>query len=140
MVSTARPTWKDEIREHIGARPVPAAVDPVGGAPAGDLLRLLSPGGTLITYGVLAEEPVPLHAGDLLQKSPGLRGLTGLRRAQTVSAELRAHDLATAAQLIARGAAEAFDVAAQYGIDEIAQAVEHAVRPGKTGTVLVTIP
>jgi NADPH:quinone reductase-like Zn-dependent oxidoreductase len=140
VVSTAQPTWKDEIREHIGARPVPAAVDPVGGTLAGDLLQLLSPGGTLITYGVLAKEPIPVHAGDLLGKSLGLRGLTVLRWAQIVSAEQRANDLATAAQLIARGTAEAFDVAAQYDIAEIAQAVEHAVRPGKSGTVLVTIP
>ncbi len=31
-------------------------------------------------------------------------------------------------------------MAAQYDIDEIAQAVEHAARLGKTDTVLVTIP
>ncbi|MEV6040492.1 zinc-binding dehydrogenase [Nonomuraea sp. NPDC052116] len=141
VVSTARPTWKEEIREHIGERPVPAAVDPVGGALAGDLLRLLSPGGTVIIYGVLAKEPIPVHAGDLLGTSLGLRGLIVTRWAEIVPAEQRAHDMATAAQLIARGAAEAFDVAAQYGIDEITQAVEHAVRPGKTtGMVLVTIP
>ncbi|MFB7509936.1 hypothetical protein [Streptomyces broussonetiae] len=30
-----------------------------------------------------------------------------------------------------------FDVAAPYGLGELADAVAHAVRPGKAGTVLV---
>lgn len=39
-----------------------------------------------------------------------------------------------------RGAAELrrrFGVAAEYGLGELTDAVEHAVRPGKVGTVLV---
>src|SRR6202011_5215368 len=30
VVSTAQPTWKEEIREHIGALPVPAALQAPG--------------------------------------------------------------------------------------------------------------
>lgn len=52
------------------------------------------------------------------------------------SAESRASGVA-ASKLIAAALHDRFDVAATYGLGEPADAVEHAVRPGKVGTVLV---
>jgi hypothetical protein len=59
----------------------------------------------------------------------GLLVQAGLRRAASVRR-------ATAKQ-IAIALKDQFDVAATYGLDELGDAVEHAVRPGKIGTVLV---
>ncbi|MFF4845811.1 hypothetical protein [Streptomyces collinus] len=42
-----------------------------------------------------------------------------------------------AATLIALAFKEQFDVAATYDIGELAEAVQHAQRPGKVGTVLI---
>ncbi|MFF4136407.1 hypothetical protein ACFY1B_33745 [Streptomyces mirabilis] len=39
--------------------------------------------------------------------------------------------------MIALALKDQFDVAAPYGLDELGNAPEHAVRPGKIGTVLV---
>jgi NADPH:quinone reductase-like Zn-dependent oxidoreductase len=136
VVSTEHPGWADEIRKAAGGRPVSVAFDPIGGKLAESLLDLLTPGGKLVSYGLIAEEPLSVHASTLLNKSLTLRGKHIGRWLAEASAERRASDVATAKQ-IALGLKDQFDVAAAYGLDELADAVEHAVRPGKVGTVLV---
>ncbi|MGW0883162.1 zinc-binding dehydrogenase [Streptomyces sp. NPDC002671] len=136
VVSTERRGWADEVRGAAGGRPVSVAFDPIGGKLAESLLDLLAPGGKLVSYGQIAEEPISVHASQLLHKSLTLRGKSIGRWLYEVSAERRASDVA-AAKLIALGLRDQIEVAAAYGLDELADAVEHAVRPGKVGTVLV---
>ncbi|MFE7211956.1 zinc-binding dehydrogenase [Streptomyces sp. NPDC001698] len=136
VVSTEHPGWADEVRKAAGGRPVSVAFDPIGGKLAESLLDLLTPGGKLVSYGLIAEEPISVHASTLLNKSLTLRGKNIGRWLSEASAERRASDVATA-KLIALGLKDQFDVAATYGLGELADAVEHAVRPGKVGLVLV---
>jgi NADPH:quinone reductase-like Zn-dependent oxidoreductase len=112
------------------------ALDPVGGKLTEGLLDLLAPGGKLVSYGELAEEPISVYASTLLHKSLTLRGATLGRWLYEASPERRASDVAAAAQ-IALALKDQFDVAATYRLGELAEAVEHAVRPGKIGTVLI---
>ncbi|MFI1735089.1 zinc-binding dehydrogenase [Streptomyces acidicola] len=136
VVSTAHPGWADEVLKAAGGRPVSVAFDPIGGKLAESLLDLLAPGGKLVSYGLIAEEPISLHASTLLNKSLTLRGRSIGRWLSEASAERRASDVATAQQ-IALALKDQFEVAATYGLGELADAVEHAVRPGKVGLVLV---
>ncbi|WP_405885347.1 zinc-binding dehydrogenase [Streptomyces sp. NBC_01136] len=136
VVATENPGWADEVRKAAGGRPVSVAFDPIGGKLAESLLDLLTPGGKLVSYGQIAEEPISLHASTLLHQSLTLRGKNIGRWLSEASAERRASDVATAKQ-IALALNDLFDVAATYGLGEVANAVEHAVRPGKVGTVLV---
>ncbi|MFK4267591.1 zinc-binding dehydrogenase [Streptomyces milbemycinicus] len=136
VVSTEHPGWTDEVREAAGGRSVSVALDPIGGKLAESLLDLLAPGGKLVSYGQIAEEPIPLHASTLLSKSLTLQGKNIGRWLSEASAERRASDVATAQQ-IALGLKDQFVVAAEYSLGELTDAVEHAVRPGKVGTVLV---
>jgi NADPH:quinone reductase-like Zn-dependent oxidoreductase len=62
VVSTDSPDWVQQIRAIAGCRPIPVALDSVGGTIAGHLISLLSAGGTLITYGAMAQENIPLRA------------------------------------------------------------------------------
>jgi NADPH:quinone reductase-like Zn-dependent oxidoreductase len=135
-VSTAEPGWLEQVRTAAAGRPIPVALDPVGGALAGELLSALSPGGTLLIYGQLAEEPIPLHAAAVLHTALGIRGLTINRWLTAVSAEQRASDVASAV-MITTGLPQQFDVAAVYPLERIADAVRHASQPGKVGTVVV---
>jgi NADPH:quinone reductase-like Zn-dependent oxidoreductase len=112
------------------------AFDPIGGKLAENLLDLLTPGGKLVMYGQIAEEPISVHASTMLHQSLTLRGATLGRWLSEASAERRASDVATAKQ-IALALKDQFDVAATYGLGELANVVEHSVRPGKVGTVLV---
>jgi NADPH:quinone reductase-like Zn-dependent oxidoreductase len=138
VVSTDDPDWVQRIRTTAGDRPIPAALDPVGGAIAGDLMSLLSAGGTLITYGAMAQEDIPLHAAALIGGEIGIRGLTIGRWLSGVAPERRASDIA-GVTAIATTQSEAFDVAATYTLGQIAEAVQHVNRPGKTGTVIVKL-
>jgi NADPH:quinone reductase-like Zn-dependent oxidoreductase len=136
VVSTSEPGWVEQVRTAAAGRPIPVALDPVGGATAGDLLSALSPGGTLIVYGDLTQEPIPLHAATLLYSALAMRGLTINRWLTAVSPEQRASDVASAV-MIATGLPQHFDVAAVYPLDRIADAVRHVSQPGKAGTVVV---
>ena len=136
VVSTSDPGWIERVHAAAAGRPVPVALDPVGGAAAGDLLSALSPGGTLIVYGALAQQPIPLHAATVLFSALAIRGLTINRWLTAVSAEQRASDVASAV-MIATDLPQHFDVAAVYPLDRIADAVRHVSQPGKVGTVVV---
>jgi NADPH:quinone reductase-like Zn-dependent oxidoreductase len=136
VVTTEHPGWADEVGKAAGGRPVAVALDPVGGKLAESLLDLLTPGGKLVVYGQMAEEPISVHASTMLHKSLTLGGATLGRWLSEASAERRASDVATAKQ-IALALKDQFDVGATYGLGELANAVRNAVRPGKVGTVLV---
>lgn len=136
VVSTDNPGWAQQIRTIAEGRPIPVALDPVGGEVAGHLISLLSPGGTLITYGAIAPESIPLHASALLGGEIGIRGLSVGRWLSAIAAERRASDIASVIA-IAMGLSAEFDVAGTYPLDQISDAVRHVNRPGKTGTVIV---
>jgi NADPH:quinone reductase-like Zn-dependent oxidoreductase len=136
VVSTSDPGWIQQVRGAAAGRPIPVALDPVGGPAAGDLLSALSPGGTLIIYGDLTQEPIPLHATTVLRSALAIRGLTINRWLTAVSPEQRASDVASAVTIIT-GLTQHFDVAAVYPLDRIADAARDVTQPGKVGTVVV---
>jgi NADPH:quinone reductase-like Zn-dependent oxidoreductase len=136
VVSTSDPGWIQQVHTAAAGRPIPVALDPVGGAAAGELLSALSPGGTLIIYGDLTQEPIPLHAATVLQSALAIRGLTINRWLTAVSPEQRASDVASAVT-ITQGLPQHFDVASVYPLDRIADAARDVTQPGKVGTVVV---
>jgi NADPH:quinone reductase-like Zn-dependent oxidoreductase len=138
VVSTSGPGWIEQVHTAAAGRPIPVALDPVGGATAGDLLSLLSPGGTLIIYGDLTQQPIPLGAATVLHSALAIRGLTINRWLTAVSPERRAADVASAV-MIATSLPHYFDVAAVYPLDRTADAVRHVSQPGKVGTVVVKL-
>jgi NADPH:quinone reductase-like Zn-dependent oxidoreductase len=137
VVSTDGPDWLEQIRTIVDGRPIPVVLDPVGGSIAGDLMSLLSFGGTLITYGGMAQEHIPLHASALLGGEIGIRGLTVSRWLSGVAPERRASDIAGILAIATTQSAE-FDVAGTYPLDQISAAAQHVNVPGKIGTVIVT--
>ena len=136
VVSTDSPDWVQQIGTIADGRPIPVALDPVGGTIAGQLISLLSSGGTLITYGAMAQENIPLHASALLGREIGIRGLTIGRWLSGVAPERRASDTASVTAIAMALSAE-FDVAGTYTLDQITDAVQHVNTPGKIGTVIV---
>ncbi|NGX07540.1 alcohol dehydrogenase catalytic domain-containing protein [Mycobacteroides franklinii] len=136
VVSTTNPDWADAVRDGADGRLITTAWDPIGGQLGADLLGLLAPGGTLVTYGQIAPEPLPIHASTLLARDLSIRGLTIHRWSTANSPERRTSDQRTAL-LIAQALADHFDVAGIYRLDELSAAIDHVNRPGKVGAVLV---
>jgi NADPH:quinone reductase-like Zn-dependent oxidoreductase len=139
VIVTSDTGWQDEVRSIANGRPITAALDAVAGELAADLLNLLAPGGSLITYGALAKEPMRIHANSLLPKGLRVQALSIGRWSASVSEQRRAWDIATALAL-GRDAIDHLDVAAIYRLDDVHQAIDHVGRPGKTGMVIVTTP
>jgi NADPH:quinone reductase-like Zn-dependent oxidoreductase len=137
VVSTQSPDWRQRVRDAAGGRPISVALDPVGGDASAELLSLLDSGGSLVVYGLMAPERIPVHAATLVHRALSIQGLTIARWAHT-PVEQRRSDLASAIA-ISQGLAAHFDVAARYPLDDVRSAVAHAARSGKTGTVLVRV-
>jgi NADPH:quinone reductase-like Zn-dependent oxidoreductase len=137
VVVTSDTGWQDEVRSIANGRPITAALDAVAGEVAPDLLDLLAPGGSLLTYGALARGPMRIHANSLLPKGLRVQGLSIGRWSTSISEQRRAWDIAAALSL-GRDAIDQLDVAAVYTVDDVREAIRHVRRPGKTGMVIVT--
>jgi NADPH:quinone reductase-like Zn-dependent oxidoreductase len=137
VVSTDTPGWPEKVREAAGGRPITAIVDPVGGQIASELFALLTPGGTLITYGQLSGESVTLDPAVLMAGS-GQRGLTIGRWLSATSPEQRASDVAAAVDLVLTHQ-QLLQPAAVYPLDELTTAVQRVSAPGKVGAVVIRI-
>jgi NADPH:quinone reductase-like Zn-dependent oxidoreductase len=111
--------------------------DPVGGQIASELFAVLTPGGTLITYGQLSGDSVTLDPAGLMSGS-GQRGLTIGRWLSATSPEQRASDVAAAVELVLAHQ-ELLEPAAVYPLNELTTAAQRVSAPGKVGTVVIRI-
>ncbi|MFD4527017.1 alcohol dehydrogenase catalytic domain-containing protein [Streptomyces sp. NPDC058470] len=137
-ISTADPDWRTQARDAIGGRGAQVVLDAVGGSLTGDLVALLADSGTLITYGGLGSGSTPVESLGLVPRELTVRGVS-VGRWLTRTPEQRAEDVAFATRM-AETAPELLEVAATYDLADFAEAIAHARRPGKSGTVLLTSP
>nr|MBP8949256.1 zinc-binding dehydrogenase [Promineifilum sp.] len=125
------------VRALTDGRGVAGALDAVGGETGALALRCLRSGGTLIVYGLLGGEPLPLHNGEVLFRGLTVRGFwlthwfqhTPPERVQPALLELMG--LMAAGQLVP-------PVEAAYDLADFRAAVAHAERPGRQGKLLLT--
>ncbi|MFF8670181.1 zinc-binding dehydrogenase [Streptomyces sp. NPDC015242] len=135
-IATCDDDWREQVRHHAGDRGVRVVLDCVGGAMTRDLAELLAEGGTLISYGQLGTGTTPLERLPLIGRALTVRGVSVLHWPSRTPEE-RAQDVAFALDL-ARNTPDLLEVAATYDLADFRAAVEHARRPAKTGTVLLT--
>jgi NADPH:quinone reductase-like Zn-dependent oxidoreductase len=138
VVVTSHRNWQNEVRSIASGRPITAALDAVAGELAKDLLDLLAPEGSLITYGGLATEPMRIHANSLLPNGLRIEAVSIGRWFDAISPQRRAWDVATA-QALAIDALDHLEVAATYTLNELPTAIDHVSRPGKSGMVVVAL-
>lgn len=125
------------VRALTDGRGVAGALDAVGGETGALALRCLRPGGTLLVYGLLGGEPLPLHNGEMLFRGLTVRGFwlthwfqhTPPERVQTTLRELMG---------LMAGGQLAPTVEAVYDLADFRAAIAHAERPGRQGKVLLT--
>jgi NADPH:quinone reductase-like Zn-dependent oxidoreductase len=123
------------VRETTG-KGVRCAIDAVGGKTGGAAASALAPGGTLLVYGLLSQEPLPIDGGAMIFLTSTVRGFwlsrwfqeTPPARQQAVAAELLG--------LMATGQLTP-PIEAEYELKDYAAAVKHAETPGRSGKVLL---
>lgn len=136
VLSTARPAWREAARALVGEGGARAAVDSVGGSAASDLVHLLGEGGTLVAFGAMGGEPMHLPSGDVIFRHLQVKGFWGSR----VSREMDPADKRRlVGELLARAARGELrlPVDGVFAFEDIAQAVEASLRPGRPGKVLL---
>ncbi|CUS04614.2 Alcohol dehydrogenase, zinc-binding domain protein [Candidatus Promineifilum breve] len=127
----------ERVREVTGGRGAKGALEAVGGRTGEIALKTLRPGGTMLVYGMLGGEPLPLHNGEMLFRGLTVRGfwLSQWFR-QTDPAHVTA-TLGTLMQLMADGHLLP-PVEAEYDLADFQTAIAHCERPGRQGKVLLT--
>ncbi len=124
------------VRELTGGKGVKGALDAVGGEAGGLALQALRPGGTLLVYGMLSREPLPLHNGEMLFRGLTARGFWLTHWFRRATPAHVAATLGTVMNLMSTGDL-APPVEASYDLADYRAAVAHAERPGRSGKVLL---
>lgn len=135
--STDDPDLVEKVRAVTGGKGVKGAIEAVGGDTGALALSCLQPGGTMIVYGMLSHEPIPLHNGEMLFKGLTVKGywLTHWLRAENPVKVL--HTLGELMNLMADGHLVP-PVEAEYDLAHFAEAIAHTEAPGRSGKVLLT--
>ncbi|BCJ34695.1 oxidoreductase [Actinocatenispora thailandica] len=79
-VDHRRPGWPTRVGELAradGRRGLDVVFESIGGASAGELLDAMAPGGRMLLYGMLSDEPPAIAAGDLLGRGLTVIGCSG---------------------------------------------------------------
>jgi NADPH:quinone reductase-like Zn-dependent oxidoreductase len=117
----------DAVQTRLHGLNVRLALDVVGGSSAGRLMNLLSPHGKLVTYGAVSGKPMELSGALMIWKQLSVEGFYEghpdvLPKIGPVLREL--------VDMIGPGGVRQ-PIAAIYPIDQVKEAVAHAVRGGK---------
>ncbi|GAA4771275.1 zinc-binding dehydrogenase [Microbacterium gilvum] len=136
IVSTEAEGWRERAAAILAGAEPRAAVDSVGGSAAGDLLSLLGEGGTLVSFGAMADGRLEVSSGDLIFKQATLKGFWGSRVSATMAPEKRRALIGELFQRVGSGEV-ALPVEAVFPFEEARAAAAASAAPGRAGKVLL---
>jgi NADPH:quinone reductase len=114
------------------------AIDPVGGATGTAAIAALAPGGRILLFGSLSDEPISVHPRRILSGEISVEGfwLGNWAKRQSIPRMLRL--FGQVRELIRDGTLHS-PIAATYPLAKVREAVAHAASAGKGGKVLLQI-
>lgn len=131
-----------QLREHVdretNGRSVSFAIDPVGGATASAVVGCLGNEGRLLLYGTLSDADLSFSPRLLMGRGAQVEGFWLARWIERQSFPRRLKLVRTITRLM-RQKILVSAVAATYPLQEVADAVTAAERPGRGGKVLLTM-
>lgn len=130
------PDLPAQVKQLVGDARVPHAIDAIGGAATARLAASVSPGGTVVNYGVLSGEPCHASGVDLIFRDVHLRGFwlaTWFRRTAPVEVEAAYAELI---DLLVKGEITV-PVEATYPLTRVRDALRHAAQPGRGGKIVL---
>lgn len=127
--------WQEQICKAAGDRTIFAALDAVGGKIGTDMLELLSPGGTLLSYGILSGEPLTIPQAPLTMEAKVVCGV-GMVHWSLLPYEQRAADLATMTEFLQRNR-QLLPTFKEFKMSELKDALQLFSQPGRNGVILL---
>jgi NADPH2:quinone reductase len=122
-----------EITETVG---VAAAIDAVGGQTGADAARVLSQHGVMLSYGLLSGRSIPIDGGQMIFQCSTVRGFWLSDWFCNVPAEGQRAVSTELLRLMARGEIVP-PIEAEYPLEDVVKAVQHAEHQGRHGKVLL---
>ena len=122
-----------QITDGIG---VSCVLDAVGGHTATEAVKCLAKGGTMIIYGLMSLQDPTLNAGLLIFRELTVKGFWLTDWMRRVDSQTRQDVAKQVINLLSSGKIQ-LPIEASYSLDQIAEAVEHADRPGRWGKILI---
>lgn len=138
VVDVSESDWQDQVRKIVGTAQIDAAVDSLGGEASNDLLSLLGSGGTLVSFGVMAGQPMVLNPSNLIFKEVVVKGFWGSKTSREMSLDNKLRLIDELKQRVLEGTLS-LPVHAIYTLDDITTAVSGEVQKGKKGKVLLRV-
>ena len=129
------PDLAREMKKATGAK-MRLAVDAVAGETAGRLADTLEPGGTLVNYGGMSNEPCALGAAALIFNDVQVRGFWLMTWLNKASRDDRVALYGSLAARIAKGELHA-PIDRHFTLDEIVQAAKHSWAGARKGKVML---
>jgi NADPH2:quinone reductase len=114
------------------------AIDCVGGELAGKVVRCLGLAGQLVIYGTLGNSPLQIPGRDLMMPVVSISGFL-LPNWMTQQSPLKLLGVLRAVMRLTTQGVFATEVSETYPLDQVVNAVEAALRPGRTGKVMLRI-
>lgn len=126
-----------DVVAATGGAPIRLALDAVGGGATDGLAASLADGGVIANYGLLSGAPCQVDPFHLVFRGIRLQGFWLAQYAKAQGAPAMQALFAELIELVARGEIRA-EVEARYPFARIAEALDHAARPGRSGKILLT--
>lgn len=125
------------IRDVIGDAVAPLGIDACGGAPTRWMADALSDGATIVNYGYLDGNPCEIEPGHLIVRRQTLTGFWLAGWMGTAPREAKEALFAEMSAAFESGKLVS-PVEAEYGMDQLSEALAHAWRGGRNGKILLT--
>lgn len=136
VISTDQEDWRDQAARLTDGAPIVAGVDSVGGSASGDVLSLLSEGGTLVAFGAMNSPVMEIASSDVIFKQAIVKGFWGSMVIQQLDAATRGALFGELIQRVTDGTLT-LPVAGVFDAGDIADAVRLSNTPGRVGKVLL---
>ena len=136
VVATDQEDWERQVAALTAGAPIVAGVDSVGGASAGQVLSLLSEGGTLVAFGAMDSPTMEIASSDVIFKQATVKGFWGSKVIPALDAATRSALFGELFQRLADGTLT-LPVAGVFDAADIRDAVLASNTPGRVGKVLL---
>ena len=136
LVLVEGPDLHEQVRDLVSKGQIRLGIDAVGGVSTDRLAACLSPGGTLVNYGLMSGQSCQVSPASLIFNDVVLRGFWRTRWYQTRSHPERMALFSDLARLMENGTLRT-PVQATYRIEQIAEAVTAAAAGERQGKILI---
>ena len=136
VINTETDNVTARVKQITDGTGLACVLDAVGGHTATEALKCLAKGGTMIIYGLMSLQDPTLNAGLMIFRELTVKGFWLTDWMRRVDNQTRQEVAKQVISLLASGKIQ-LPVEASYSLDQIAEAVDHANRPGRWGKILV---